>query len=46
MPITSRMEDITNYVEKRLDGDNEPEAMDNDLRDEIMRIILETVSDT
>jgi len=46
MHFTPKTEDIRNYLEKRLHGDNEPEAMDNDLRADIMRIILETMSDT
>ena len=46
MPITTKREDIRKYLQKRLGRDDEPEAMDNDLRDDIMRIIPETLSDT
>ena len=40
IPITPKTEDIRNYLEMRLDRDIEPEAMDNDLRADIMRTIL------
>ena len=46
IPITIKRRDIRKYLEKRLDRDDEPEAMDNDLRGDIMRIIPVTVSDT
>ena len=46
MLVTPKTEDIRNYIEKRLDMDVNPEAMDNDLRAEIMRITQESVSDT
>ena len=37
--------DIRNYVEMRLDRDAEPEAMSNDLRADIVRVVLEKISD-
>ena len=37
--------DIRNYLEMRLDRDSEPEAMNNDLRVDIVRIILEKMPD-
>ena len=45
-PITPKTEDIGNYIQMRLDRDDMPEAMDNDLRADIMRITLESVSET
>jgi len=35
---------MRNYVERRLDRDEAPEAMDNGLRAEIVRIILDKMS--
>ena len=46
LPISPNTEDIKNYLEMRLGRDGEPEAMDNDLRVDIMNIILENKSDT
>jgi len=37
--------DIRVYLDVKLDRDTEPDAMDNDLRRDIMRIILETMSE-
>ena len=45
LPISPNAEDITNYLERRLDKDVEPEAMDNDLRGDIVSSILEKMSD-
>ena len=45
IPISPNPDDIRNYVEKRLDRDAEPEAMSNDLRADIVRVILEKISD-
>ena len=45
MPINPRTNDIRNYIEIRLDKDAEPEAMNNGLRADIMRIILEKIPD-
>ena len=44
-PITPNTADIRNYVKMRLDRDAEPEAMSNDLRVDIVSVILEKVSD-
>jgi len=45
IPITPKVDDIRNYVEMRLDRDTELEAMTSDLRADIVRAILENVSD-
>ena len=45
IPISPNMDDIRNYLEMRLDKDLEPEAMDDDLRADILRIIPERTSD-
>ena len=44
MPISPNLDDIRNYLEMRLDRDPEPEAMNNDLRADIVRITLEKIS--
>ena len=45
IPISPSTDDIRNYVEMRLDRDSEPEAMSNGLRADIVRVILEKISD-
>ena len=45
MPISPNTDDIRNYLEMRLDGDTDQEAMSDDLRADIVRIILEKISD-
>ena len=45
IPISTKQDDIRDYVEMRLGRDGEPEAMSNDLRADIIRIILERISD-
>ena len=45
LPISPNREDIRDYLEMRLDRDVEPEAMDNDLRADIVSSILEKMSD-
>ena len=45
IPISPNSDDIRNYVEMRLNRDDEPEAMSNDLRADIVRVILEKISD-
>jgi len=45
IPISPEMDDIRSYLEMRLDKDPEPEAMNDDLRADILRIILERTSD-
>ena len=45
IPISPNTDDIRNYLEMRLDRDAEPEAMNNDLREDIIRIVLERISD-
>ena len=44
IPINPSTGDIRNYVEMRLDRDSEPEAMSNNLRVDIVRVILEKIS--
>ena len=44
MPISPSIDDIRSYLEMRLDRDPEPEAMNNDLRADIVRITLEKIS--
>ena len=41
IPISPNADGIQNYVEMRLDGDPEPEAMTDELRADIVRVILE-----
>jgi len=45
IPISPNTNDIRNYVEMRLDRDAEPEAMTKDLRANIVRVVLEKISD-
>ena len=45
IPISPTESDIRVYLDVRLDRDTEPDAMDNDLRRDIMRIIPETISE-
>ena len=45
IPINPNTDDIRNYLEMRLDQDEEPEAMDSDLRVDIVKIIVEKMSD-
>ena len=45
IPIIPNIDDIRNYVEMRLDRDSEPEAMSNDLRADIVRVIQQKISD-
>ena len=45
IPICPNRDDIRNYLEMRLNMDNEPEAMDRDLRADIMQIIMQKMSD-
>ena len=45
IPISPNPDDIRNYVEMRLNRDAEPEAMNKDLRADIVRVIQEKISD-
>ena len=45
IPISPNRDDIRNYLEMRLDRDAELEAMNYDLRVDIVRVILEKISD-
>ena len=37
--------DVRNYLEMRSDRDDEPKAMDNDLRADIAKVTLDNMSD-
>ena len=45
IPICPNTDDIRNFLEMRLDRDEDPEAMDNELRVDIMEGILSKMSD-
>ena len=45
LPISPNTEDVRNYLKMRLDRDVEPDAMDNDLRVDIVRSILDKMPD-
>ena len=45
IPINPNRDDIRNYLEMRLERDQEPEAMNNDLRADIVKTIMEKMSD-
>ena len=45
IPISPNPDDIRNYLDMRLDRDDEPEAMSHDLRADIKRTLLEKMSD-
>jgi len=45
VPISPNTDDIRSYLEMKLDSDPEPEAMNDGLRADILRIILEKTSD-
>ena len=45
IPISPNTDDVRNYLKMKLDRDEEPEAMDNDLREDIVKIILGKMSD-
>ena len=44
-PISPNTNETRNYLEMRLDEDSEPDAMNNDLRADIVKAILEKISD-
>jgi len=45
IPISPNQDDIRNYLEMRIDRDDKPEAMNNGLRADIVRIIVEKMPD-
>jgi len=45
IPISPNTDDIRNYLEMKLNRDDEPEAMDNDLRADIVNVVLDKMSD-
>ena len=45
MPLCPTHGDIKNYLEMRLSGDTDPNAMDKELRADIMKIIPEKISE-
>jgi len=44
-PISPNTDDIKSYLDMRLDMDDEPEAMDNDLRADIVKVTVDKMSD-
>ena len=46
IPISPNQGDIKNYMEMRLERDDQPEAMNKDLRAYIVKMILDKMSDT
>ena len=45
IPVSPTQDDIKSYLEMRLDRDTDPDAMDRELRADIMRIIPATISE-
>ena len=45
IPVSPTNSDITSYLEMRLADDTDPDAMDDELRVDIMRIVLDRISD-
>ena len=45
IPLSPRKGDIESYLEMRLDGDPDPNTMDDELRTDIMKIIPEKISE-
>ena len=45
IPINPNTDDIKSYLDVRLNRDDEPKAMDNDLRADIVGVILDKMSD-
>ena len=45
IPIRPNTDDIKKFLEMKLDRDDEPEAMDEDLRADIVGVILDKMSD-
>jgi len=45
IPISPNKDDVRNYLQMKLDRDEEPEAMDDGLRADIVKTILDKVSD-
>ena len=45
IPISPTGADIKSYLEMRLDGDTDPDVMDGKLRADIIRIVLEKISE-
>ena len=45
IPVSPNQDDIKNYLEMRFNRDDQPKAMNDDLRADIVRTILENMSD-
>ena len=45
IPVSPTRDDIRSYLEMRLDGDTDPDVMDDELREDIMRVIPEKISE-
>jgi len=44
IPISPNTDDIRNYLEMKLDRDDKPKAMENNLRANIVKVILDKMS--
>ena len=45
IPFSPNTDDIRNHMEMKLDRDDDPEVMDDDLREDIVKVILDKMSD-
>ena len=45
IPVSPNTDDVRNYLQMKLDKDEDPEAMDDSLRADIVKTILDKVSD-
>jgi len=45
IPVSPNTDDIRSYLETKLDRDDGPEAMDSNLRADIVKVILDKMSD-
>ena len=45
IPVSPTRDDIRSYLEMRLDSDTDPDVMDDELREDIMRVIPEKISE-
>ena len=45
IPISPNTDDVRNYLQMKLDGDEEEEAMDDGLREDIVKVFLDKMSD-
>ena len=45
IPICPTRDDIRSYLEMRLDSDTDPDVMDDELREDVVKVISEKVSE-